>query len=171
MIDRFRTLFASTRSEPEAGRHAVDELQLAAAVLLVEAARLDEVYDDVERDAIDGALRRKFGLDATEAATLIAQAESTQDDVVEMHRFTRTIKDRFSAAERIEMIEMLWEVVYADGELHPYEANLMRRLGDCSMSRSATGAPHANASSTGWKAPPDVPDRQQKKTSIDWRAE
>lgn len=129
MIDRFRTLFASTRSEPEAGRHAVDELQLAAAVLLVEAARLDEVYDDVERDAIDGALRRKFGLDATEAAALIAQAESTQDDAVEMHRFTRTIKDRFSAAERIEMIEMLWEVVYADGELHPYEANLMRRLG------------------------------------------
>ena len=74
-------------------------------------------------------MRRKFGLDATEAATLIAQAESTQDDAVEMHRFTRTIKDRFSAAERIEMIEMLWEVVYADGELHPYEANLMRRLG------------------------------------------
>ena len=129
MIDRFRTLFASTRSEPDAGHHAVDELQLAAAALLVEAARLDEVYDDAERKAIDGALRRRFGLNATEAATLMAQAESTQDDAVEMHHFTRTIKDRFSAAERIEMIEMLWEVVYADGELHSYEANLMRRLG------------------------------------------
>ena len=31
--------------------------------------------------------------------------------------------------ERIELIEMIWEVVYADGELHDYEANLLRRLG------------------------------------------
>lgn len=129
MIDRFRTLFASTRSKSDAGRHTVDDLHLAAAVLLVEAARLDEVYDDAERAAIDGALRGKFGFDTTESAALIAQAESAQEDAVELHRFTRTIKDKFSATERIEMIEMLWEVVYADGELHPYEANLMRRLG------------------------------------------
>jgi uncharacterized tellurite resistance protein B-like protein len=38
------------------------------------------------------------------------------------------IKAKFSLEERIDLMEMLWEVVYADGELHHYEANLMRRL-------------------------------------------
>ena len=43
--------------------------------------------------------------------------------------FTRVIKDRYSPEERVELVEMAWEVVYADGELHDYEANLLRRLG------------------------------------------
>jgi uncharacterized tellurite resistance protein B-like protein len=43
--------------------------------------------------------------------------------------FTRTIKDGYSPEDRVEIIEMLWEVAYADGVLHDYEANLLRRVG------------------------------------------
>jgi uncharacterized tellurite resistance protein B-like protein len=48
---------------------------------------------------------------------------------VQWQRHTRAIVDRFDEAERVGMIEMLWEVVYADGRVDDYEANLLRRVG------------------------------------------
>ncbi len=128
MINRIKTLFR--QGQDQAPRpHGADELQLAAAALLVEAAHMDAVYDDAERDAVAGALRRRFGLNEEECADLLAEAEAAQHDSTHLYHFTRTVKDRFSPEERVELIEMLWEVVYADGVLHAYEANLMRRLG------------------------------------------
>jgi uncharacterized tellurite resistance protein B-like protein len=80
-----------------------------------------------------GARRRelvaeRFELDAEEGDSLIEAAEARVAESVQLHGFTRVIKSAFSQEERIELMEMLWEVVYADGELHHYEANLMRRL-------------------------------------------
>jgi len=57
------------------------------------------------------------------AAAAVEQARSSQ-----LVRFTRTIKDEFGPQQRIDFIEMLWEVAYADAHLHPYEANLLRRV-------------------------------------------
>jgi len=56
-------------------------------------------------------------------------AQDQHAESVHLHRYTKTIKDRFSEAERVELIELLWEVVYADGELHAHESNLLRRIG------------------------------------------
>ena len=116
--------------EPEAAvaRPAEDELHLAAAVLLVEAARMDDEFDPAERARIEALLAQRFGLDAEESRELLALAERTAAETVEWQGFTRVIKDRLAPAERVGMIEMLWEVVYADGRLHDYEASLLRRI-------------------------------------------
>src|SRR3546814_21191883 len=50
-------------------------------------------------------------------------------DTQQIHPFVRTIKDGFDDAERIRLVEMLWEVIYIDGRIHDFEANLMRRIG------------------------------------------
>lgn len=110
-------------------RHDVDELHLAAAALLVEAACLDEDFGDAERARIGPLVRDRFGLTAEETKTLIETAEREVEDANQIFHFTRAIKDGFDHDERIVMIEMLWEVVFADGKLHDYEANLLRRVG------------------------------------------
>jgi uncharacterized tellurite resistance protein B-like protein len=120
---------ASGQSGDEAGRHSHDELQLAAAALLVEAATMDGDYGDSEQVAIDRLLRQKFGLNDEEARELHDLAVAEQSEANQLLGFTRVIKDRYSEEERIELIEMAWEVAYADGELHDHEANLLRRLG------------------------------------------
>ena len=131
MINRIKALFAdkSHSSGPEADYHSHDELQLAAATLLVEAATLDGHYGETEQAAIDKLLREKFALKDEEAQSLHDLAVTEQSEASQLLGFTRAIKDRYSLEERIELIEMIWEVVYADGELHDYEANLLRRLG------------------------------------------
>ncbi len=133
MINRIKALFAGASatggSGDEAGRHSHDELQLAAAALLVEAATLAGHYGEAEQVAIDGLLRQKFNLNDEEARSLHDMAVAEQSEANQLLGFTRVIKDRYGPEERIELIEMAWEVAYADGELHAHEANLLRRLG------------------------------------------
>lgn len=130
MFARLKRLLTE-QSSPASGsgrQHSFEERQLAAAALMVEAARLDDDFDADERSRIEGLLKDQFGLSADEAGDLLAAGEKASNDSVEWQGFTRMIKDGFEPEERIALIEMLWEVAYADGKLHDYEASLIRRI-------------------------------------------
>jgi len=116
------------RAETANGAHSQDELQLAAAALMVEAARLDGAFDAAERAHIATILQARFELDGDETQLLIDTAVGTVDAIPEIYGFTRTIRDHFSHDERIAMLQMLWEVAYIDGGLHDYEASLLRQV-------------------------------------------
>ena len=73
-------------------------------------------------------LKGSFHLDSEEADYLLSQAIETAGESNQLYGFTRTLKDRLDAEERIQIIEMLWQVAYADGVLHDFEASLMRRV-------------------------------------------
>ena len=99
-----------------------DELQIAVAALLVETARVD---DDARRCAsgqlIDRLLERRFGVSAERGGALEQVAERRAERSAQLFGFARTINERLPRERRIEMIEMLWEVAYADGVLDPLE--------------------------------------------------
>jgi uncharacterized tellurite resistance protein B-like protein len=106
-----------------------DEVQLAAAALLVEAAHVDDDFDLRERAVIDRVLERRFKLSAAAARRLVVEAERVSERSTQIFRFTQVINDRFSLEQRVELMEMLWEVVYADGSIDALEDTLLRRLG------------------------------------------
>jgi len=106
-----------------------DEVQLAAAALLVEAAHIDDDFDLRERAVIDRILERHFKLSAAAASRLVVEAERVSERSTQLFRFTQVINDRYSFEQRIELMEMLWEVVYADGSIDALEDTLLRRLG------------------------------------------
>ena len=129
MINRFKAFLSGRDTDSTtAGRYDRSDLQVAAAALLVEAARMDATIAPAERETIKRLIRERFSLSAEEAADLVAHAEARAEQSVQLFGFTATIKDRFSHEQRVELIEMLWEVIYADGQLHAFEANLMRRV-------------------------------------------
>ncbi len=128
MINRLKSLLSSDAVTAEQ-MASVGDRQLALAVLLVEAAYIDGTFDEVERAKIRELTQRCFELNEAEIAALIETAESLHRDAVDLVRFTRVVKDWFAPEERVEVIEMLCEVVYADGRIDDFEANLMRRLG------------------------------------------
>lgn len=110
------------------GPRRFDEAQVAAAALMVEAARLDGTFDAGERRRIQDLLERRFALSPELAARLLAQAEERATESVAWQGFTRAIKEALSYEERVQILEMLWEVAYADGSLHDFEASLLRRV-------------------------------------------
>jgi uncharacterized tellurite resistance protein B-like protein len=128
MIAGLRKLMFGNDASASGAADQTDDLHLAAAALLVEAAILDGHLEVSERDAISTGLGEHFGLGDDETAALIEKAETTVADSVELYGFTRTIKDRLEPEERVAILEMIWQVAYADGSVHDYEAGLARRV-------------------------------------------
>lgn len=127
MLDRLRKLLESPSSDSPAGP-TVDPRALASVALLFHAASLDGAIDADEERTIAELARKHFGLAEDETEALISRARQVEEDSSQILSFTRDIKDHSSHEERVALVEMLWEVVFADGEEHAFEANLMRRV-------------------------------------------
>jgi uncharacterized tellurite resistance protein B-like protein len=102
--------------------------KLSVAVLLLEAARQDDNFDASEREVIRKVLSRQFLLSPQECAHLIEAAEKHVRNMVQLHGHTNDIAQEMGRDERIALIEMLWEVAYADGVLDAEEDHLIRRI-------------------------------------------
>jgi uncharacterized tellurite resistance protein B-like protein len=105
-----------------------DELQQAVAALLVEAAQLDGQFGAAERSRIATLLSQRFSLSDGDVTKLIETATRMTEEAVDDFTFTRQISRRLNHEEKVGIVEMLWDVAYADGTLHPYEGNLLRRV-------------------------------------------
>jgi len=128
VLDRLKAFLASPNGAQDSATTAHDKVQLATVALLVEAAQMDAEFGAEERAKIIELVEGRFGLSAAESRELLQAASEKVEQAVEVFGFTREIKNAFSPEERIEMMEMLWEVAYADRVLHNLEASLMRRL-------------------------------------------
>jgi uncharacterized tellurite resistance protein B-like protein len=113
-------------TEPET--KAAPDIRLSVAVLLLEAARQDDHFDQRERAVIAELLSRKFALTPEQCTQLMAQGETQASRMVQLHGHTSVLFEQMSEAERIGVIEMLWQVAYADGVLDPEEDLLIRRV-------------------------------------------
>ena len=130
MINRIKALLRDSGgpSGPGTPHHSFAELQVAAAALLVEVAQMDADYSAAEQAKILDLVRTRFALTEEEAQSLLELAGQKVADSSQLYSFTRVVKDNFDHEERVELMEMLWEVVYADGKQHHLEANLLRRI-------------------------------------------
>lgn len=127
MLKKIKELFAPKAGDAKDGP-VRDRLHMAAAALLVEAAATDAEYGAEERETIERLCRERFSLSAGDAAALVREAETEIESNHELYGFTRVVRETVPPEERVAIVEMLWEVVYADGHLHEYEANLLRRI-------------------------------------------
>jgi len=121
--------FLAAESGPtsHAAVHEGDRV-MAAAALMVEVAARDGEFSAGERTTIERLLASHFKLDEASARSMVDEVISLHEDASDVFRFTSALNRRFSPEERLEIVELLWEVVYADGEAHHYETSLMRRL-------------------------------------------
>ena len=131
MIEHFKQFFEKHLSPP-AGDEIVDRdrLHLATAALLVEMTRADGEVGADEQAAVARAIRKAFDVGEEKTAELIRLAELEITDATCYHQFTSLINKNFSKAQKVQVVEMLWEVAYADAEMEKYEEHLLRRLSD-----------------------------------------
>ena len=119
----------SSRKENENETFSVDqEGRLACAALMTRAAWLDGTLDKGEKSALRDLMMKRFEILPEEADEILKAATADLDKSNDLYRYTKDLRDNFDADERLKLIEMIWEVVYADGVLHDFEATLMRRL-------------------------------------------
>lgn len=134
MIRAFRQLFESTvtsaarAAEVEEREHGY---HVATAALLVEVMRADYEVQPEERDAVLRALGAAFkDLSPDETRDLLARAEERADGATSLYEFTQHINRHLDHEQKAHVVELLWRVAYADGDLDKYEEHLVRRIAD-----------------------------------------
>jgi uncharacterized tellurite resistance protein B-like protein len=130
MFKTFKDLFEQfTAPQPDqtpAGQ--AQALQLATAVLLVEVMRADPSLPAAERAAVLAALKTKFALAEDALERLIEHAHDTAQTAYDYQRFTALLNERFSQAQKITVVEAMWQVAYADTHLDAHEHNVISKV-------------------------------------------
>ncbi len=105
-------------------------LEVATAVLLVEVTRADFAVVPAEQVRLRQLLEQQFRLSEAELDALLDQAEADVDRLVSLQHVTRLINENYDHAMKLRVIEMRWQMVYADGEKDRYEEHLIRQVAE-----------------------------------------
>jgi uncharacterized tellurite resistance protein B-like protein len=130
MLDALRDFVRRLGTEDGERHVSADDSRLALAALLVRCMTVDGTVGDDERATLRDLLMRHFTLSDTDLDTLIADATQAEHEAIDLYRFTSVLKRQLSEEERIRAIELLWEIVYADGKSHEFEENLVWRVAE-----------------------------------------
>jgi len=128
MIAKLKSLIAAFNTVPVTEQQHT--IELAAASLMVELARADMVTDDLELMRISKNLQALFNLSQDEINAILEDAHICADDSTSTYEFTKVIADNFDAEQRIRLVEALWKVAFADGQLDKYEEHFVRKVSD-----------------------------------------
>ena len=131
MFESFRNFVAEF---VDGGKHpsqfADDDYRLAAVALLVHAANIDGEMSGSERDTLHAVVKRRFGLGDALADELIDKATAAEHEAVDLYHFTSLLNRVLDEEGRTRIVEMMWEIVYADGRRDELEDNLLWRAAD-----------------------------------------
>jgi uncharacterized tellurite resistance protein B-like protein len=131
MFEAFKTFLSEVSSGGKHPSHFADnDYRLAATALLVHAAEIDGNASDIERAKLHSVIKRRFGLDDATTDELLAKATAAEHESVDLYHFTSTIMRSLDEDGRRRIVEMMWEVAYADGQVSEFEDNLIWRAAD-----------------------------------------
>ncbi|MCZ6553804.1 MAG: TerB family tellurite resistance protein [SAR324 cluster bacterium] len=125
MIDKLKGLLAGG-SKPE--EKARPDLKVATAAILLEVAESDQDFAPEEHAVIVSMLGERFDLDPGEVNALIEEAQRQRAGHPDLWPFTHAIGQVYRPDEKLELLVMVWRVIFADGRLDPYEDQLAHRL-------------------------------------------
>ena len=126
MFSRIMTLL---QGEGEIARESrFERVQVATCALLLEVAHSDGHYQSVEAKIVHDLLAKKFNLSAAAVAELVDYSHDHREESLDLFQFAREINAHFSRAEKLDVMEGIWQVIYADGTLDKYEDALARQL-------------------------------------------
>lgn len=124
MFEALTRLFGKTEAPAD-----LHDPKLAVAALLVHLAAVDGSMQDSERQAIRGALMDHYDLDEASVEKLIREAARRDAEAVDFYKFTSGLT-QLDMDDRIEIIRMMWTVVFADRQNHELEDNMVWRIAE-----------------------------------------
>jgi len=131
MLDSLRNFVSElTGGQKHPARFEENDYRLAAAALLIHASTIDGNMNGTERDRLRDVLKSRFALDDAATGELIDISTLAENEAVDLYRFTSLLNRTLDEAGRLGIVEMMWQVVFADGRVNEFEDNLMWRAAD-----------------------------------------
>lgn len=134
MIKRFFNEVAAAFSASGAAETSAADreaaIRKATAVLMLDVARADYVFEESEFERVLELVERHFGLSPEEAVQLVNDAGDEAEDLTSVHQFTELLHEHLDETEKARIVALLWQIAYADGRLDKYEDSLVLKISD-----------------------------------------
>jgi uncharacterized tellurite resistance protein B-like protein len=131
MFDALKSFITEVSgSEAPARSFGEEDYRLAAVALLIHVANADGETDLAERRRLKTIIEERFGLDAKATSELIATAEQSDREAVDLYHFTSILKRALDDDGRHKIVEMLWDIAFADGVADEFEENAIWRIAE-----------------------------------------
>jgi len=134
MIKRFFNEVAAAFSASGAAETSAADreaaIRKATAVLMLDVARADYVFEESEFERVLELVERHFGLSPEEAIRLVNDAGDEAEDLTSVHQFTELLHEHLDETDKARIVALLWQIAYADGRLDKYEDSLVLKISD-----------------------------------------
>ena len=131
MFEKLREFIADVVSPSDQPQQFDDTgYRLAATALMIHVISLDGEPSAIEKDKLHSLIETRFGLDPGTADRLIAAATLVEGEAVDLYHFTSVIMRAVDETGRVRIVEMMWELVFADGKVSEFEENVVWRAAD-----------------------------------------
>lgn len=131
MFATLKTFFTDlTQDRAKAPAFSANDHRLAVAALLVHMIAVDGDVTEVEKTHLSKVLRDYYGLSEEETQTLLAAARQRDEEAVDLYGFTSLLKRQLDVEDRRMVVEMMWDIAFADGQLHEFEDNTIWRVAE-----------------------------------------
>lgn len=130
MFDALKTFLQDLTGNAEDQSFDETDPKLAAAALLVHTISIDGEIAEEEKLKLQKLLQDKYELSVQETSELIDEASAADKQAVDLYGFTSILKRKLDEEERLDILAMVWDMVYADGVVHEFEDNLVWRIAE-----------------------------------------
>ena len=130
MLKKIKSLFFKTSEEETAEVQVTQTIDKTCASLIIEVALADKVFDESEINLLKNMLLDTYSLKLDDANELIANAEKTVNESTSLYGYTREVNDNFDYQSKLDLLDQLWRMAFADGNIDKYEEHVVRKISD-----------------------------------------
>jgi uncharacterized tellurite resistance protein B-like protein len=129
MLDRLKSFFDGLSGD-QTRDDRIDDPRIASASLMIHVIDVDGERDKAERARLHEVLSRAYGVAGVELDRIVAKAEEADREAVDLFAFTSILNRQLDEQAKVDFIGLLWEIVFADGEMHELEDNVVWRVAE-----------------------------------------
>jgi len=131
MLNKLQNFFKTYLEESDNNTSSIEHrIRLATAALMVEVIHVDDQVTDDEQNKIHQLLKKKYELSNDEIVALLDLATEEKRAATDYFQFTSLLNEHLSPPQKVQLIENLWRLAYADQQLDKHEEHLVRRLAE-----------------------------------------
>ena len=130
MLKKIKSLFFKTSEEETTEVQVAQTIDKTCASLIIEVAFADKVFDESEINLLKNMLLDTYSLKLDDANELIANAEKTVNESTSLYGYTREVNDNFDYQSKLDLLDQLWRMAFADGNIDKYEEHVVRKISD-----------------------------------------
>ena len=130
MLEKIKSLFFKNSEEKTAEVQVAQTIDKTCASLIIEVALADKVFDESEISLLKNMLLETYSLKLDDANELIANAEKTVNESTSLYGYTREVNDNFDYQSKLDLLDQLWRMAFADGNIDKYEEHVVRKISD-----------------------------------------